>query len=900
MKLKSKFEKMIFPVMGIGSLIWFLLRVIPKPSRAAYPCIKVAFPVASAFVTYILSLTISVFALQKMKVYRSRSKYWIASGFFIVALVAGFVFFQSEKPPVYADSGYLDEANAPVGIAKGINPGRVVWAFNPDATNEACRNNNWNDVYHLPKNTDIHVVEEMAINSILNLTNQTSVHDAWDALFTSFNENKNKGKTGYQNGEKIFIKANLVGSNVVSSTNHNVTSLDSYTCSHTSPQTVLAILRQLINAYGIPQENISIGDPQRDIQNAYWDIWHAEFPDVHYICNVGGEGRTKAVVGNKDLIYYADNGAVLRSGDWSNMSLGTPIYKDNLYTVIEEADYLINIAALKVHERAGMTLLGKNHFGSHARSNAMHLHMGLVNPDGFSPDGNQNSRFGYSQYRVLVDLLGHEKLGGNTILNMVDGLWGSAGAGTRPVKFKTAPFNNDWPSSIFMSQDPVALESVCYDILKEEFTIDKHAETYPQMEGVDDHLHQAADSSNWPEGVRYDPENDGTVLSSLGVHEHWNNAKDKEYSKNLGLGAGIDLLKKDATNDTQDDTVYVNHVLDVPIIDGNSDDVCWDEADWQEIGQVWMPYNAFVLADDFTGRYKSVWNADSNRVYFLVEIKDDVLVDGYTIGQGNYYKYDVLELFVDEDNSGGLHTESMGATNSENAFAYHMNYDFPGEGNVTHDLAAMDGYEKYDTINYADHFPEFALKQYSHKNIYEFSLQFYHDDFDRHHPEASLVELTVNKVMGLSMAYCDNDGLNENPVTRDNFYGSVEVAHADSNNHWINADLFGTMKLVDQSNSVAVKNENEMQSARNFKLGQNYPNPFNPTTQIDFTIPEQSFVSLKVFNLLGEEVAEIIGKEYSAGTHSINFDASHLANGIYFYTLRMNDQIRTNKMMLMK
>src|SRR3990172_2285216 len=104
---------------------------------------------------------------------------------------------------------------------------------------------------------------------------------------------------------------------------------------------------------------------------------------------------------------------------------------------------------------------------------------------------------------------------GTSMLFVVDGLWGGRGANLEPVKFKMAPFNNDWPSSIFMSQDPIALESVCYDILKAEFTGDKHAETYPQMVGVDDHLHQAADSANWPAGVRYDHENDGTVLGSL-------------------------------------------------------------------------------------------------------------------------------------------------------------------------------------------------------------------------------------------------------------------------------------------------------------------------------------------------------------------------------------------------
>jgi hypothetical protein len=303
------------------------------------------------------------------------------------------------------------------------------------------------------------------------------------------------------------------------------------------------LLRGLINDYGVPQENISVGDPQRDVQNEYWDLWHTEFPNVKYICNKGGQGRTLAIKGTHPSVFFSDKGKVLRSGSWSDMSVGSPVYQDTLYKVIEDADYMIYVGALKVHERAGMTVIGKLNFGSHIRQNAMHLHMGLVNPDGFTPGGNKNSRFGYGQYRVLVDLLGHNKLGGNTVLFVADGLWGGRGANLEPVKFKMAPFNNDWPSSIFMSQDPIALESVCYDILKAEFTSDKHAETYPQMVGVDDHLHQAADSSNWPAGIRYDPENDGTPIGSLGVHEHWNNATAMEYSRNLKTGNGIELLK---------------------------------------------------------------------------------------------------------------------------------------------------------------------------------------------------------------------------------------------------------------------------------------------------------------------------------------------------------------------
>jgi hypothetical protein len=547
MKQTSKIYKFLFPITGIIALAWFLIRVIPKPSRAAYPCMRVAYPIASTFVLSLVGLAASVFAFDRMKLYRHKSRYLVMTGFFVVALIAGFVSFQADQLPVFANSSYLDTTNSPIGVARGIFPGRVVWYRDPDATNENCRNSSFGDAYYLPKNTNMEVVNGMVRSSLLKLTGKSTISDAWSSLFVYFNTKKGKGAIGYQSGEKIFIKTNGIGSTVVDSSNHTITDLTSYVEARTSPQPVLALLRGLINDYGVPQENVSVGDPQRDIQNEYWDLWHAEFPNVKYICNKGGQGRTIAVKGKKPSVFFSDKGAVLRTGSWADMSVGNPIYQDTLYDVIEQADYLMYVGDLKVHERAGMTVLGKLDFGSHVRSNAMHLHMGLVNPDGFSPAGNKNSRFGYNKYRVLVDLMGHKKLGGNAMLYVVDALWGGNGANLKPVKFKMAPFNNDWPSSIFISQDPIALESVCYDILKAEFTSDKHAETYPQMAGVDDHLHQAADSANWPAGVRYDPENDGTVLGSLGVHEHWNSAVAMQYSRDLGTGNGIELIKLNTT-----------------------------------------------------------------------------------------------------------------------------------------------------------------------------------------------------------------------------------------------------------------------------------------------------------------------------------------------------------------
>ncbi len=85
-----------------------------------------------------------------------------------------------------------------------------------------------------------------------------------------------------------------------------------------------------------------------------------------------------------------------------------------------------------------------------------------------------------------------------------------------------------------------------------------------------------------------------------------------------------------------------------------------------------------------------------------------------------------------------------------------------------------------------------------------------------------------------------------------------------------------------------------------YGLKQNYPNPFNPATRIDFEIPEKSFVSLQVCDLLGREVDELAGKEFLKGRHSVLFDASDVASGIYFYTLRVKDFTQTKKMFFLR
>jgi len=222
---------------------------------------------------------------------------------------------------------------------------------------------------------------------------------------------------------------------------------------------------------------------------------------------------------------------------------------DKMMKEMYNADYLIPVAALKAHARAGVSFVAKLHFGTHGNHpvggfGSFHLHDGLIST--YDNDRlDRDVRGEYGMYRVLTDLLGHEKLGGNSVLFVVDGLWGGIEATDMAVKWKTTPFNNDWPSSLFMSQDPVALESVCLDFLRAEANVNIYFNNRPFFPAVDDHLHQAADQANWAAGISYDPEGDGTLMaSSLGVHEHWNNSTDKKYSRNLSAdGKGIELFE---------------------------------------------------------------------------------------------------------------------------------------------------------------------------------------------------------------------------------------------------------------------------------------------------------------------------------------------------------------------
>ena len=90
------------------------------------------------------------------------------------------------------------------------------------------------------------------------------------------------------------------------------------------------------------------------------------------------------------------------------------------------------------------------------------------------------------------------------------------------------------------------------------------------------------------------------------------------------------------------------------------------------------------------------------------------------------------------------------------------------------------------------------------------------------------------------------------------------------------------------------------QNAESFSLVQNYPNPFNPTTTINFTLPYSSNITLTIYNVLGEKITTLVDREFSAGVHSVEWNAIEFSSGIYFYRIEAGSFTKTNRMMLIK
>ncbi|MGB3724781.1 MAG: sugar-binding protein [Glaciecola sp.] len=192
--------------------------------------------------------------------------------------------------------------------------------------------------------------------------------------------------------------------------------------------------------------------------------------------------------------------------------------------------------------------------------------------------------------------------------------------------------------------------------------------------------------------------------------------------------------------------------------------------------------------NDFSGTYQLAW--DAGYLYIAAQIRDDILFDQHPDPLHYYWDDDCLEIFIDEDASGGDHQYNY------NAFAYHVALD----GNAV-DIGESHANEPTNFVLLNNHIQSQWTRNKHDPTLinWEVRVEIHNDQFSPNNPsEASLVTLTENKTIGFMLAYCDNDGSEH----REQFIGSHYIAPVDGDQNlgYKTADVFGKIKL--QTNSA--------------------------------------------------------------------------------------------------
>jgi hypothetical protein len=151
---------------------------------------------------------------------------------------------------------------------------------------------------------------------------------------------------------------------------------------------------------------------------------------------------------------------------------------------------------------------------------------------------------------------------------------------------------------------------------------------------------------------------------------------------------------------------------------------------------------------------------------------------------------------------------------------------------------------------------------------------------------------TFTGLAQLSQYYPNWSSRNYKPIIIE--LGGIDVGAA-----WVGGSAAGR-KVYWNRFLLTKTGNNETQTPATYKLSQNYPNPFNPTTNINFSISKAGFVNIKVFDILGREVATMVSQEMNPGNYNYRFDAKNLASGLYFYKLEVNGFSEVKKMTVVK
>ncbi len=465
-----------------------------------------------------------------------------------------------ERPvPVENRTPYtLEEGWTYLGTGVGVNPGRVASVQNDKAFL-------WkgHGYWYMSTHFNIPAVEEMVADAICTLAGSDDIDRALDLLFAETAYRLTGEATPYQPGQKIAIKTNMNIAGTSASSANNTTGY------YPTPVTLKALLKILV-AHGVAAEDITVFDASRTFPTYLTEYCSdGALSKVNFIfLDKGGDNDAKADT-TKPVVWSFDI-----ANDGHEPVNGYESYNTSYYpTCVTEADYLINLSCLRGHSLAGITASAKNHFGTVMPGNHKDGKITFPDPFRINPPSYAGihkyvaardyfmepkelwtcPRRDYGTYTVLVDLLSNRDCGGKTMLYLMDGLAATIhqqSTMTMDERWYTFPNENGepgWPGLLLASQDPVAIDSVAYDyILAEQAASEAAGDddwdfSLPDGHTSDNYLIEAALAHNPPSGILYQ-DGYGNPVTSLGVHEHWNNAEDKAYTGNTTPGVGIEHI----------------------------------------------------------------------------------------------------------------------------------------------------------------------------------------------------------------------------------------------------------------------------------------------------------------------------------------------------------------------
>jgi hypothetical protein len=385
--IKNRMQKMVTPksafiFAGLASTIWFILRVIPKPTRATYPCMRAAAPIMSSFIIWSLSIFGMGVFYKKAKTSFSKSKY-VVSGLFVLAFLATMAMFQGQNAKNIFARPAVPGVNAVVGTAKGIFPGRVAWTYNANAAKWTGSGNFW-----ASGNSQADYNSSFTAG-IKSLSGGSDDATSWDLMFKWFNGTHGRTGTGYVAGDKIAIKINQ-NNTAYSGTGGSGMNANPYAC--------VAIVASLVNA-GVPQIDIWIGDPSRAVTDNIFNLIHTAYPDVNVVDYFGNNGRKTTGTTTGDYPQY-----------------------NKISSCFATARYLVSLPILKGHPGQYFSFGAKNWFGVGAISNNY-----VNNPHPSSTD-------------FEATYMTHANIGGKVILWCMDASYPCVDISSTPSTNKGANF----------------------------------------------------------------------------------------------------------------------------------------------------------------------------------------------------------------------------------------------------------------------------------------------------------------------------------------------------------------------------------------------------------------------------------------------------------------------------